>query len=199
LLDDIFAPAEAMAYKELITTAKTAGPIFDWLIAIKGIGPHTAAKLLALIDDPGAFATISKLWRFAGYAVIDGQREYRKAGEKSHYNSRLKSELYLVTEQFIRHQTPVFVDLYYEEKVKLREKHPIAIGENGRRRYSDMHIHLMAMRKVSKLLLALLWVQWRKLEGLPVSEPYAVAILGHDAAHIMQPEDVVPEWTSETK
>jgi len=41
------------------------------------------------------------------------------------------------------------------------------------------HINNRARRKMVKQFIADLWVKWRKLEGLPVSEPYAVAILGH--------------------
>ena len=43
-------------------------PVWEWMTGIKGIGDHTAAKVLALIDDIGKFETISKLWRFHGIA-----------------------------------------------------------------------------------------------------------------------------------
>ena len=36
----------------------------------------------------------------------------------------------------------------------------------------------MATRYAVKMFLRDLWVAWRQLEGLPVSEPYEVAFLG---------------------
>lgn len=179
--------AEKNCERELHTLAKQTGAVYDWLVGIKGIGPHTAAKLIAYIDDPAMFATVSKLWRFAGYAVIDGKREYREKGVTAHYSTRLKCEVWLAVEQFIRHQTPVYADAYYAHKAKLRELHPEPVKENGTSRYTDMHIHLMAMRKVAKMFLQHLWVTWRTIDGLPVSEPYAFAIAGHDPAHYIAP------------
>ena len=39
--------------------------------------------------------------------------------------------------------------------------------------------HRRAIRKVVKLWIACLWAVWREAEGLPVSQPYAISILGH--------------------
>lgn len=50
-------------------------PALPWLNQIKGIGPTLGAKLLGLIGDIGKFETVSKLWRFAGFAVMNGERE----------------------------------------------------------------------------------------------------------------------------
>lgn len=41
------------------------------------------------------------------------------------------------------------------------------------------HVHYRAGRKMVKRFIADLWGTWRSLEKLPVSEPYAIAILGH--------------------
>lgn len=184
------------ACKIMKTYGATLGPIWKWGTAIKGLGEGgLLAQVLAQIDDIGNFATVSKLWRFAGYAVIDGQRETNKAGEKSHYNKLLKSAVYLVVDQFIKQQTPVYVDLYYEEKAAQRRAHPEALCRecgvpweqcksknhgNHKVIFNDGHIHARAMRKVGKLFLSHLWVVWRESEGLRVTLPYAQAILGHD-------------------
>jgi len=59
-------------------------PAWDWLTSIKGLGAGgLASQLLAQIDDIGQFDTVSKLWRFAGWAVIDGEVDRCKRGEKS--------------------------------------------------------------------------------------------------------------------
>ncbi len=41
------------------------------------------------------------------------------------------------------------------------------------------HINKMAMRKMVKIFLQHLWVEWRTLENLPVSDPYVIARMGH--------------------
>jgi len=43
---------------------------------------------------------------------------------------------------------------------------------------SDAHRHAAAVRKMVKMFLLELWQEWRKLEGLPVVEPYSEAYLG---------------------
>ena len=60
--DDIFK-------EKMIEAASEVGPIFDWLISIRGIAEASAVKLVAQVDDPGKFATVSKLWRFSGYGT----------------------------------------------------------------------------------------------------------------------------------
>ena len=158
---------------------KTVGPIWDWMTSIKGIGDGLAAQVLALIDDIEKFETVSKLWRFAGYAVIDGKREYAKPGETRPWNGKLKSTIFLCGESFIKHQSPVYVPVYYEEKERQRRLHPEPVDNGNGKKYTDMHIHRMAMRKMGKLLLSHLWVNWRTFDGLTVTKPYAQDILGH--------------------
>jgi len=41
------------------------------------------------------------------------------------------------------------------------------------------HIDAMARRKAVKLFLSHLWVKWRGIEGLPVTDPYVIEKLGH--------------------
>ena len=42
------------------------------------------------------------------------------------------------------------------------------------------HVDNMAKRKMIKLFLSCLWLTWRAAEGLPVTTPYAIGVLGHD-------------------
>ncbi len=191
---ELLTAMEEDARKELANFGSSVGPVWEWFTGIKGIGDHTAAKVIAQIDDIGKFATVSKLWRFAGYAVIDGEAEHPKAGEKRHYNSRLKSELYLIVGNFLKQQTPVYADYYYSVKADYRRKHPEKeLNPDGpqKYRYTDQHIHLMTIRKVAKLLLQHLWVVWRESEGLDAGEPYIHAVKGH--THYIAPPNWPPE------
>jgi len=173
--------------KAMVNCGEAVGPVWDWLTSIKGLGEGSlAAQLLAQIDDIGNFATVSKLWRFAGWAVLDGRVERNQKGEKSHYNRRLKSICWLIADQFVRQQTPTYAGLYYEEKERQRRLHPEkAKGDNGKWQFNDGHIDNRARRKVAKVFLQHLWVVWRQSEGLPVTEPYVQAVMGH--TNIIEP------------
>lgn len=174
------------ARKTMISYGIDIGPIWDWVTGVRGLGQGgLAAQLLAQIDDIGKFDTISKLWRFCGWAVIDGKIDRCKKGEKAPYNRRLKSICWLIADQFIKQQTPIYVDVYYAEKERQHHLHPEKIKVDGKWLYNDGHLHHRAMRKAIKLFLSHLWVKWREFEGLPVSEPYVAAVLGH--THILEP------------
>lgn len=170
--------------KEMVNYAATVGPVWTWLTGIKGLKEGgLAAQLIAHIDDIEKFTTVSKLWRFAGHAVIDGQAERKKQGEKAHYNARLKSVIWQIVKSFVMMQTPGYVDVYYAEKERLRRLYPEPVETNGEsawpKKYTDAHIDRMAYRKVGKIFLQHLWVLWRESEGLPVSDPYVQALMGH--------------------
>lgn len=92
------------------------------------------------------------------------------------YNTRLKAVVWNIGDQFIKQQTPVYVDEYYAAKERAREKDPTA---------RPFVLDLRARRKAEKLFLSHLWVVWREAEGLPVTKPYVEAILGH--THILEP------------
>jgi len=175
-LDDVLA----MARQRMIEAGEELGEVWEWVTGIKGLGAGgLAAQLLALIDDISKADTVSALWRYAGFGVVDGQAERNTRGEKSHYNRRLKATCYNIAVSFLRAQTPVYVDIYYDEKRRQRELHPVPEKVDGKTRYSDAHIHNMAWRKMIKIFLQHLWVVWRQAEGLPVTMPYAQDILGH--------------------
>jgi hypothetical protein len=143
-------------------------PTWYWLKTVKGIGPVLGAKLLSYIDIERA-DTISALWRYAGLGVIDGKAERLVAGEKAHYNRRLKATMYLVGTSFLRSQSK-FAQIYYTEKERQQRLHP---------ELKPIVIHYRAMRKMNKIFLACLWLIWREALGLPTRKPYVHEYLGH--------------------
>jgi len=198
------------ARKLMIGYGEELGATWQWLTSIKGLGAGgEAAKLLAQIDDIGKFVTISKLWAFAGWAVAgDGETQRLKKGSKAPYNRDLKSICWRIADQFVKQRTPVYRDEYDAYKEDDRRKHPNVICKKcgsvfspdikkcpGCKKanseynllYCDAHMDARARRKVAKLFLSHLWLKWREFEGLPVSEPYSQAILGH--THIVPPPE----------
>lgn len=173
------------AVADMAVFGSQVGPIWDWLLGIKGIGVNLAAKLLSEIDDIERCTTVSKLWRFAGWAVIDGRREYNRPGETSHYNNQLKSVCWQIGDSFIKQQTPIYTGLYYAEKDRLRGLHPDTLcreckelwdkehkAKGHKQMYNPGHLHAMAQRKMVKMFLRHLWLTWRVFEGLDISQAH---------------------------
>lgn len=133
-------------------------------------------SLIALIDITQA-DTVSALWRYAGMAVIDGERERMRKGEKLHYNIRLKTTMYLIGTSFLKSKSP-YAKVYYDAKEFYTLNRP---------EWTPLHCHHAAMRKSVKRFLSHLYVVWRELEGLPVREPYVQEKMGH--THIDTAED----------
>lgn len=144
-------------------------PILDDMTSIKGIGPILALKIAAMVDISRA-PTVSALWRYAGYAVIDGKGERPVKGQKLSYNKRLKIACRLAGESFLKSRSP-YADVYYASKEYYKA---------NRQDWTKYHIHNASLRRMIKLFLSHLWLQWRRREGLPISEPYVHARLGHE-------------------
>jgi hypothetical protein len=146
-------------------------PAFPWLDQVYGLGPTLGAKILGLIGHIEKFPNRAKLPRFAGYGLHSetGERDRLVKGQKSVYCLRLKTALYL----------------WAGSVLKANGKYRI-VYDRGRARYAESrpdwtkgHQHAAAMRLMVKMFLSHLWEVWRRVEGLEVEMPYAIAVLGH--------------------
>jgi hypothetical protein len=144
-------------------------PMMKQMKPVKGIGPMLAAKMISMIDIEKA-DTVSALWRYAGYAVIDGQRERPTKGEKLHYNIRLKTTMYNVAGSFMKSSSP-YRRIYDDAK---------AYYTFNREEWTKAHVHQAALRKMIKVFLSHLWCRWRMVEGLPLRDLYVTERLGHN-------------------
>jgi hypothetical protein len=176
-------------------------PLYKWLRSIRGIGPVLAGGLISGIDIRKA-EHVSSLWKYFGYHVVNGEAVKKRRGEKLGFNPDMRTLGYKIADSFVKHRTPVYRQIYEERKKKAMEKlhHPEINPENCPKYEKCMeelkrkatrlgrgvkappcakHIHLRACRETVKEFLRHLWVKWRMMEGLPVSKPYAVQILGH--------------------
>lgn len=150
-------------------------PIIEQLTELRGIGIITAAKIVSEIDIRRA-DTVSALWRYAGYGVVDGKREKPVKGEKLHYNRRLKIAVRLACEGMLKARSP-YAEIYASAKEAFAATHPDA---------TKMHCHNAALGKQAKVFLCHLWDRWRKLEGLTVRDIYSIDRLKHE--HYIAPE-----------
>lgn len=179
-------------------------PVWPWASQVKGVGRENLAKIVGLVDINKA-DTVSSLWQFAGYGLNNGKAPKREAGQKLAYNATLRSMCWRLAGSLMK-VGGSFYDYYLKEKEKYaarfrKEGRKIVASaklpsKNGKRyepegMISEGHVHNMALRKMIKLFLACLWVSWREGLGLPTRPPYPIEKLGHDAKHLIRPEDMV--------
>lgn len=136
-----------------------------------------------------AFDTISKYWAWWGLHVIDGSAAKRKRGENINWNSKMRTLAWKIGKQFVIQGLGYRV-IYDQEKDRLTYLR-MPIGKCPKyqecksklKRRSEPackgHIDAMARRKAVKLFVSHLWVIWRRIEGLPVTDPYVIERLGH--------------------
>lgn len=115
----------------------------------------------------------------------------RKRGELLSYNPRLKVHCWKVAGQLLKAKNETYDPIYrekraeYEARSDIRARHRQA-ASSGRTRSARasmkayrLHVHQMAMRPMVKRFLTDLLTRWRELEGLPVTKPYVIGVLGH--------------------
>jgi predicted RNA-binding Zn-ribbon protein involved in translation (DUF1610 family) len=169
-------------------------PIVQKMIEVRGIGVMLAAKVVAMIDIERA-QHVSSLWRFAGMAVtpvciecgqyltngatqcpdcgggIVHKADRPRKGQRLNYNARLKTYCWQVGTSLLRAKSP-----YRSIYDKARKYY-----DANREDWPKARKHRAAMRKMVKLFLQHLWVEWRELEGLPVTKPYSHEKQGHNS------------------
>lgn len=147
-------------------------PLFE---QIEGVGPGIAARLISAIIDVKRFDTAAKLKRYCGVAVIDGKFMRRRSGETCGYSNDARQALYLLAEQFNRRPDSVWGKKLREYKANLRVAHPeVEIGEGGKKRYTDGHIHKMALWRTATRFVEWLYDEWMKAE-ITAEDPILVA------------------------
>lgn len=151
--------------------------IVEHMCGVKGIGKILAARLVSMIDISRS-PHVSSLWRYAGFGVDEeGRADRPRKGQKRKDNKRLKVACHVVAMSFLKLNSP-YRKIYDDARVYY---------EANRADWTKMHQHRAAIRKMMKVFLQHLWLRWRQLEGLPISEPYVAERLGH--SHILKAED----------
>ena len=149
----------------------------NYLSTVKGIGPIFSSGLIAWLEPISRFDNISRLWKYCGLAP--GQR--RRKGERAGYNPRLKTFMWKIAASFEKQNAArcKYRRIYDEKKSYYASRPDLKEAVDKKVKGARQHIRLMAMRYTVKRFLADLWLVWRKMEGLPVTKPYAIDILGH--------------------
>ncbi len=140
---------------------------------IEGVGPMIASRIIAAVADIRMFSTKAKLKAYMGAHVLkDGRFPRKRGGEVANWHPDARQALYLLADQFNRRPGTHWGKKLLEYKAKLRAKHPEpVIGENGKKKYTDGHIHKMAMWRTVSKFVEWLWANWWELEGRKNNSP----------------------------
>jgi len=127
----------------------------------------------------------SKLHKYAG--VAPGCR--RSRGEKTDYNPKVKTLMWKILTQFLKTGARTkckYAELFEQVKQEYAQRCPKP--EKGSWK---MKVHLTAKNIVMRIFLTNLWLTYRRMHGLPVTEPYAAKLEGQHK--IYKPEELLDE------
>jgi len=160
---------EKWLYKKLDVWSEDHPLRKNYLSKVKGIGPVLASGIIAFLSEPIKKATyVSQIWSYCGLAPQ--QMGMQRRGVKLNYDPFLKGFVVFRLGRSLLMFNKFAKKLYDAFKADAKMKHPD---------WSKLHLHNHARRKVVKLFIASVWEVWREMNGLPVTEPYPIAVLGH--------------------
>ena len=110
----------------------------------------------------------SKLVAFCGvHVMLDGKFPRRRTGQMSNWSPAARQAMYLLAEQWVKRPDSFWGRKLKENKARLRVIHPEILEVEGKKRYTDGHIHKMACWRTATQFVRKLANDWIKLEGSP--------------------------------
>lgn len=145
-----------------------------WIKESKGVGLKQAARLIAVLGDPywndlhARPRTVSEMWAYSGYSVIDGAAQRRKKGQKSNWSTDAKTRAFLIAQQcVISGKGGKYETMYRELKAAnegvIHGTDCVRCGPAGKpalagSELSNGHRDARAKRQVAKEILRDLWL-----------------------------------------
>lgn len=149
-----------------------------WMQLQKGVGLKQGARLLASIGDPywndlhDRPRTVSELWSYSGYAVIDGEAPRRRKGVQGNWSEEARMRARLVSESCIKQTSGSYRKVYDDARTQyasvIHKKDCVRCGPSGNPAkigspLSLGHQHARALRRVSKEILKDMWKEAKRL------------------------------------
>ncbi|MCR4275056.1 MAG: hypothetical protein NUW02_03395 [Candidatus Campbellbacteria bacterium] len=158
--------SEEKARERELASAVESLDVFERVFSpVEGCGVKIAARMIAAIIDIRRFATEPGFKKFCGVHVLsDGRFARRRSGEVANWQPDCRQALYLLGEQFNRRPDSVWGKKLREYKAKLRVAHPDVVVVEGKKRYTDGHIHKMAIWRTVTKFAEYVYMTWWDLE-----------------------------------
>lgn len=157
------APLEdqRLAYEKHLTKLGAQLPIAHMCDGIPGFGHIALAKVVGECGDLSAYKSVSAVWKRAGLAVINGERQRRVSGDAAllhGYSPERRAVFWNIGNSLVRSgsgDTPSAYRLIYDERKAYEAAKP-EVETAG-------HAHNRAMRYMTKVLLKNLTLEWRRV------------------------------------
>lgn len=160
-------------------------PMAEWAAKVRGFALPSLAAIVGECGDLSNYATVSRLWKRMGLAVIEGERQRRVGGDMAlihGYNPERRSVIWNIGECLIKAQEEgdPYRTFYLAEKER-----QLAKG------MTRIHAHRRAARHMTKKFLADLHSVWRQQEGVatPVVKPIR-AVPPHQSTEPVAPKSL---------
>lgn len=175
--------------KKMLKTYVEAEPIWNiYLSNVKGMGYVLAANLIKSVGYCEKADTVSQLWAFCGYHVVNGKAPKREKGKMLGFNLELKTMVWKISDSLMKGNKGYYRGIYDSEKEKqlnrvyskgvLNEKYN-GYDEDSTQ-LSKGHAHMRALRKMVKHFLSHYWECSREIVGLPTEKAYVEGVLEHE-------------------
>lgn len=133
---------------------------------IEGCGEALAARIISAVADIRRFEAPAQLKAFLGVHVMeDGRFPRRRQGQVANWHPDGRQALYLLGEQWNRRPQSEWGQKLRQNKQALRQKHPEVHVVEGKKRYTDAHIHKMGLWRTRTRFVEHLFSAWWELEG----------------------------------
>lgn len=185
----VFSILKVETEKELLRCLLQKLMWTKYLQDVTGIAVLTASKLLYMVGDITRFSQPSKLIKYCGLSVDNGDAERLRKGREANYKPDLKALLLgVIGDNFIKSNSQ-YRRIYDERKAWTMENRPEwGIHPSGKKKVYMAHYHADASRIMVKRFIHEFWDNGWLLSGVqPPSKPYAVAVLGHDMENKVVP------------
>ncbi len=157
---------EAIAEKALKNAVEVLDVWNEVFADIDGIGYKIAARIISSVIDIRRFEKPSQLAAFLGVHVLkDGRFPRRRNGELANWHPDGRQALYLFADQLVRQKDRTKWGRYFlARKAALRVIHPVVeVDEKSKKKYTDGHIHKMAIWRTLTRFAEYLHREWWKL------------------------------------
>lgn len=152
-------------------------PAWAWVATVPGFAELGLAIIAGEAGDLANYATKERLWKRLGLAVIDGERQQRKAGAEAAaahgYSPQRRAEGWAIADSMFKHQWAGASD-DAPARPKGAYGHAYAARKartEGREGWTPAHRDADARRIMFKALVEDLWRVWRGLPALALAWP----------------------------
>lgn len=128
-------------------------PAAEWVGQTRGFGIASLAAVIGETGDLSDYATVAKLWKRMGLAVMPSGRQRKVAGAEGiehGYSPARRSVVWALGDSMIKSKSP------YKALYDTRKEYELSRVE------TKIHAHNRAKRYMEKRVLRDLWVAWRR-------------------------------------